>query len=76
MLAIAARDRELFFVPALSFGSIVPEVRFGEPPLQRMRSNGQAFKPTREQRALPGLRRRTTFVARAELNPLRQRKLG
>jgi cytochrome c-type biogenesis protein CcmH/NrfG len=28
---------------------IVPaQVRFGEPSLQRMRSNGQAFKPARE----------------------------
>ena len=64
MLAIAARDRELFFVPALSFGSIFPEVRFGEPP-----------KPAREPRALPGLRRRAP-LARAELDSLSQRKLG
>ena len=42
--ARAARSRELFFVWALSFASIVPEVRFGEPP-----------KPAREPRALPGL---------------------
>ena len=41
--ARAARSRELFFVWALSFGSILPEVRFGEPP-----------KPAREPRALPG----------------------
>src|SRR5438067_1547966 len=26
---------------------------FGEPPLQRTRSDGQAFKPTREPRVLP-----------------------
>ena len=50
--ARAARPRELFFVPALSFGLILPEVRFGEPP-----------KPAREPRALPGLlrNRRSTY---------------
>ena len=28
---------------------------FGELPLQRMRSDGQAFKPTRQRRVLPGI---------------------
>jgi len=32
----------------------VSEACFGEPPLQRTRSDGQAFKPAREPRALPG----------------------
>ena len=49
--ARAARPRELFFVRPLSFGSILPEVRFGEPP-----------KLAREPRALPGLlRNRSTY---------------
>jgi hypothetical protein len=46
--ARAARPRELFFVWALSFGLILPEVRFGEPP-----------KPAREPRALRN--RRSTY---------------
>ena len=44
--AKAARSRERFFAWALSLGSILPEVRFGEAP-----------KPAREPRALPGLLR-------------------
>jgi hypothetical protein len=44
--ARVARPRELFFVWALSFGSILFKVRFGEPP-----------KPAREPRALPRLPR-------------------
>src|SRR5262245_45442017 len=31
------------------------EYGFGGKPLQRMRSNGQAFKPARQGRALPGM---------------------
>ena len=44
--AKATRPRELFFVRALFFGSILSEIRFGEPP-----------KPARESRALPRLPR-------------------
>ena len=52
VLARAARSRELFFVRVPFFGSILAEVRFGEPP-----------KPARESRALPGLlrNRRSTY---------------
>ena len=46
VLARAARSRELFFVRVPFSGSILAEVRFGEPP-----------KPAREPRALPRFRR-------------------
>ena len=41
--------------PVASCNDICPkrEVRFGDAPLQRTRSDGQAFKPAREARALP-----------------------
>jgi len=47
VLARAARSRELFFVRVPFSGSILAEVRFGEPP-----------KPAREPRALPRRRSR------------------
>jgi hypothetical protein len=37
---------------------------FGEPPLQRTRSDGQAFKPTREPRVLPRQSRTISFSGR------------
>ena len=37
---------------------------FGATPLQRMRSNGQAFKPARETRALPEHRAYINFASR------------
>jgi hypothetical protein len=53
VLASAYRDRELLppNVPRQIENSW--EHRFGVTPLQRMRSNGQAFKPARETHALP-----------------------
>ena len=52
VLASASRDRELFKCIAHCLIAARKD-RFGAPPLQRMRSNGQAFKPAREPRALP-----------------------
>ena len=45
----AAEGREV----AVQMGLRNGKVRFGEAPLQRTRSDGQAFKPAREARALP-----------------------
>jgi len=38
------------------------KVRFGEPPLQRTRGDGQAFKPTREPRVVPGPATRSLHI--------------
>ena len=45
-----------------------PKDRFGGTPLQRMRSNGQAFQPARETRALPNDLFWTWFVGNPRRN--------
>ena len=45
-----------------------PKDCFGETPLQRMRSNGQAFQPARETRAIPNDLLWTWFVDNPDRN--------
>jgi hypothetical protein len=43
------------------------KLRFGEPPLQRTRSDGQAFKPTRQRRVLLGISAETATATSADV---------
>ena len=45
---------------------------FGELPLQRTRSDGQAFKPTRQRRVLPGISAETADTTAERLDTARR----